>query len=138
MHSLEQVPDEIVRHILLFVPPEDNLKLVQRLSRRLNHLANEPILWKHYCRSSYRFWAAEHQFPQKLSGRASEVAWKRLWFERKRGDEYSARLLDDLLGTKVGRLQKLGQICQLQYDAKDFLLEQCRTPDSADDALARR
>jgi len=138
MPSLDNVPDEIVRQVLLFVSPEDNLVSVQLLARRLGHLANEPLLWRHHCRRSYKYWAPERRLPEKLAAKASEVEWKALWIERKRLNARNQRLFDGLLSTKVGRLRKLGKICELGYDAKDFLLEQVYADDSVDDVLARR
>ena len=138
MPSLDDVPDEIVRHILLFVSPEDNLRNVQHLAKHLNHLANEPLLWRYYCRTSYKYWAPEHRLSQKLAARASDIEWKDLWITRKRLDTRNARLFNGLLSTKVGRLRKLGRICEGGYDAKDFLLGQLRTDESAEDMLARR
>ncbi len=137
MPSLEAVPDEIIRHILYFVSPEDNLANIQLLSRRFHSLANEPLLWKYHNRASFRYWASKHQFARKLTSLASEVEWKLLWLERTRTNRRIARTFDDLLPTKVGRLRKLGHICQLGYDAKDFLLMQLHTEDSVEDHLAR-
>lgn len=138
MASLELVPDEIIRHILYYIAPEEILSSVQILSRRLHRLANEPLLWKYYCRISFEYWNPEHQFQQKLTLRASEVEWKPLWMERNRRNRRVSYLMDGILATKVGRLHKFGQICMLGYDAKDFLLEQCHTDESAEDVLARR
>jgi len=138
MPSLDDVPDEIVRHVLLFVSPEDNLGSVQLIARRLGHLANEPLLWRYHCRRSFKYWAPEHRLLEKLAAKASEVEWKELWIERKRLNIRNRRLFDGLLSTKVGRLRKLGKICELGYDAKDFLLEQLYADDSVPDVLARR
>jgi F-box protein 21 len=138
MPSLDIFPDEIIRHILVFVSPEDNLGSVQLISSRLHYLANEPLLWKHYCQTSFRYWHPDHGFEERLAARASSVEWKKLWIARKRGNIKIGRLLDGILSTKVGQLKKLQQICLLGYDAKDFLLEQCHIDESAEDVLARR
>lgn len=58
--------------------------------------------------------------------------------ERNRRNTRVSYLMDGILASKVGRLQKFGQICMLGYDAKDFLLEQCHTDETAEDVLARR
>ena len=138
MVSLDAFPDEIIRHILSFVSPEDTLSSIELLSHRFHHLTNEPLLWKHYCRASFTYWHPDHRLQEKLGARASSVEWKKLWLTRKRGNANVARLLDSVLTTKVGQSKKLQQICRLGYDAKDYLLEQSHCPDSADDALARR
>ncbi|GAB1317248.1 F-box domain-containing protein [Madurella fahalii] len=138
MPSLEEFPDEIIRHILLYLPPEDNLENFQLLSRRLHHLANESLLWRWHCRLSFKYWHPDHRLQEKLAARASSVDWKGLWLTRKRSNSKVARLLDGVLSTKVGQLRRLQQICQMGYDAKDYLLDQCHVDESAEDVLARR
>jgi len=138
MASLDAFADEIIRHILTFVSPEDALGSIQLLSHRFHALSNEPLLWKYYCQNSFVYWHPDHGFHEKLTARASSVEWKKLWLERKRGNADVARLLNGILTTKVGQLKKLQKICQLGYDAKDYLLEQCHCHGSAEDVLARR
>lgn len=138
MSSLNCLPDEIIHHILTYVSPEDNLSSVQLVSRRLNHVANETLLWRYHCQTSFSFWHPDHRFQDKLASTPSHVEWKKLWIERTRNNATAARLLDDALATKVGRYGRIQQICLLGYDVKDFLLEQCRVDESAEDVLARR
>lgn len=136
--SLNDVPDEIIVHILHFLEPEDTLISVQLVSRRYRRLANEPLLWKRHCSGGFRFWHPEHHIAEKLAAPLNSVDWKELWITRKRRNVIVAHQLDGALATKVGQFQKLQQICLLGYDAKDFLLEQCRADDSVEDVLARR
>jgi F-box protein 21 len=136
--SLEDVPDEIIRHILLYLPPEYTLASFQLVSRRYRHLANEPLLWRRHCQSSFRYWNPEHQLQERLRALASSVDWRGLWSTRKRRNNKAARLLDDAISTKVGQSRTLGGICKLGYDVKDYLLEQCHVDESAEDVLARR
>lgn len=138
MTALEDIPDEILQHILSFVSPQDNLVRVQLLSRRLNHLANEPLLWRSHCQSSFTYWDSSHSFPAKLAGSVFDVDWKALFLVRKAREARASMLFDGILASKLGRARRFEQICLLGYDAKDFLLEQCRTIDSAKDVLARR
>ncbi|KAH7154861.1 Transglutaminase-like superfamily-domain-containing protein [Dactylonectria estremocensis] len=135
---LDHVPDEIIHHLLYYVSPEDNLSSFQLLSHRSNRLANEPLLWKYHCRSTFRFWNPEHGFLRRLTERASTVDWKRLFILRKTRNVMISHLLDGILETKVGRLMKIEHISRMGYDAKDFLLEQCQADDSVQDVLARR
>lgn len=138
MASLESVPDEIIRHILQYLSPEDTFANVQLVSKTFNHIANEPLLWKYYCLSSFRYWNDEHRLSEKLRLRASQTAWRKLWRRRRARNAEISRLLDEVVATKVGRLQKIGHICRYGYDAKDLLVAQSRTDDSAPDVLARR
>lgn len=133
-----QVPDEIIQHLLYYIPPEDNLSNFQLVSHRLRHLADEPLLWKYHCRTNFRFWHPEHNLQRRLKGRASDTPWKKLFILRKSRNEQLKRLLGEILVTKVGRLKRYEKVCQLGYDAKDFLLEQCKADENAEDVLARR
>lgn len=138
MPALEGIPDEILQHIVSYVSPHDNLARVQLISRRLNRLANEPLLWRRHCQRTFAYWNPSHDFPAKLAGKVSDVDWKALFLLRKARDAQISALFDGILATQLGRARRFEQICLLGYDAKDFLLEQCRTIESADDVLARR
>jgi F-box protein 21 len=136
--SLEDVPDEIVRHVLLYLSPEDTLESFQLVSRRYHHLANEALLWRFHCQSSFRWWNPEHKLQEKLAALASSVDWRGLWITRKKTNTKAARLLDGVISTKLGQLRRLKGICELGYDVKDYLLEQCHVDESTEDVLARR
>ncbi|KAK5653532.1 hypothetical protein OQA88_8791 [Cercophora sp. LCS_1] len=136
--SLVNFPDEIIRHILEFVSPEDNLRSIQLVSRQLHHVANDALLWKYYCSHSFLYWDPKHQFHRKLLQRASSVKWKDLWLTRERHNGRIADWFEGILQTKVGQLTRLRSICLLGYDSKDYLLDQYQCADDADDVLARR
>ncbi|PTD04890.1 hypothetical protein FCULG_00001823 [Fusarium culmorum] len=136
--SLLQIPDEIIQHLLYYIPPEDNLSSFQFLSHRLRHLANESLLWRYHCQSSFTFWNPEHNFYRRLKGRASSTPWKKIFLIRKSRNAQVERLLVEILETKVGRLKRFEKVCKFGYDAKDFLLEQCNADETAEDVLARR
>ncbi|EFQ31792.1 F-box domain-containing protein [Colletotrichum graminicola] len=138
MLSLEQIPEEIIRQILHYISPEDNLLAVHPLSRRLSWIAQEPLLWRYYCLNAFRFWEPGHNFSEKLEEPASSVPWKKLFLLRKKRHAKVVNLFNGILATKHGRVKKFEEICTLGDDAKDFLLTQTQTPDTADDVLARR
>ncbi|KAK8069301.1 hypothetical protein PG994_005917 [Apiospora phragmitis] len=54
------------------------------------------------------------------------------------GATRTSRLLDGIVATRLERLQRIEEICQYGYDAKDYLLSQCKIDDNAPDVLARR
>ncbi|XP_044715513.1 transglutaminase-like superfamily domain-containing protein [Hirsutella rhossiliensis] len=120
--SLDKVPDEIIQHLLHY----------------FHRLANEPLLWRYHCRNSFNHWHQSHEFRHKLRCKASEVDWKQLFVLRAQQNRLVADLLDGIIATQVGRLKRFESIARLGYDAKDFLLEQCRIDESAPDFLARR
>ncbi|KAI0397492.1 hypothetical protein F5Y17DRAFT_414539 [Xylariaceae sp. FL0594] len=138
MPSLESLPDELIHQILHSLSPELTLKSVSLLSRRFHCIANEPLLWRHYCQVSFRYWQADHHFDDKVRGPLHEVDWKALYLLRLRRNSHIASLLDGVVASRVSRIDKTERICRYGYDAKDYLLAQCRVDDSADDVLARR
>ncbi|KAI4597839.1 hypothetical protein KJ359_004116 [Pestalotiopsis sp. 9143b] len=136
--SFDQLPDEIISHILSYLAPEATLTTVPRLSKRFHRIADTQLLWKFYCETSFRYWHTEHDIDQKLRNRASDVDWKGLFTLRLRRNRHTAHLLDGIVASRVSRLQKTEEICQYGYDAKDFLLSQCKIAFDAEDVLARR
>ncbi|GAO16572.1 hypothetical protein UVI_02019900 [Ustilaginoidea virens] len=136
--SLDRVPDEIIQHLLYYVPPEDNLQHFQLLCRRLRRLANQGLLWRHHCCHRFKYWSSEHGFRDKLRQAAATVEWKQLFLLRARRNRLVSQLFDGVLKSKLGRLKRMEDICRLGYDAKDFLLKQCQIHESAPDVLARR
>jgi F-box protein 21 len=135
--SLNDIPDELVRHILLHLSPETTLLSFQLVSRRYRHLSNEPLLWRFHC-LHFRYWNEEHNLSEKVMSRASSVDWKGLWILRKKKNLKAARLLNSILSSSAHQLSRLRDICVMGYDVKDFLLAQIHCPDSAEDVLARR
>ncbi|KAH6653747.1 hypothetical protein BKA67DRAFT_535106 [Truncatella angustata] len=138
MSSFAELPDEIVTHILNYLAPEVTLTVIPRLSKRFHRITDTPLLWKFYCENSFRYWQPDHNIKHKLRNKVSDVDWRALFALRHRRNRRIAHLLDDIVASRVSRLQKTEEICQFGYDAKDFLLRQCKIHESADDVLARR
>lgn len=70
--SLEQMPDEIIGHLLYYLSPEDNLFNVQFVSRRFYRLVNTPLLWKYYCRTSLKYWNPHHRLKERVAAPARD------------------------------------------------------------------
>ncbi|KAI0409358.1 hypothetical protein F4802DRAFT_546302 [Xylaria palmicola] len=138
MVSLDSLPVELIQQILQYLPPELVLTSVALVSRRLNSIAEEPLLWKFYCGASFRYWQAEHRIRDKLRAGLHDVDWKALYRLRWKRNCRIAHLIDGIVASRVSRLEKTEQICRYGYDAKDYLLSQCRVDESVDDFLARR
>ncbi|EFY94189.2 F-box domain-containing protein [Metarhizium robertsii ARSEF 23] len=109
----------------------------QLLCHRCYRLANDGLLWRYHCRSTFRYWRPDHSFGEKLQATVASVDWKYLFLLRTRSNHIVSQLLDGIVETKVGRFKKIEKICRLGYDAKDFLLVQCHIHESASDVLAR-
>ncbi|KAG5984883.1 hypothetical protein E4U55_002811 [Claviceps digitariae] len=136
--SLEQVPDEIIQQLLYYVSPEDNLRCFQLLAHRFYRLAGQGLLWRYHCCTRFRYWSPRHGFHEKRRQSVTSVDWRHLFLLRERGNRLISELFDAVLASRVGRLKRMERICRLGYDAKDFLLDQCRTHESASDVLSRR
>lgn len=137
MTSFDEVPDELIRHILFYLTPEENIGLVQSSCLRLYNVANDLLLWRYYC-CQILYWHPRHSIRRKLQGPAASVDWKRLWLLRKRWDLVAADLLDRVVQTRVDQHKHLRQICSMGLDVKDYLLGQMHLDSAADDHLARR
>jgi F-box protein 21 len=133
---LTDLPDEILREICFFLDWNDALSL-QPTSRRFRDVANEHLLWKYYCRSSFKYWAASHQLSAKLAD-PSFVHWKQLFGMRHRADIKTESTLQSIICGQKGRTPKIESIAELGYDSKEVLLQNCATASQSHDHLARR
>lgn len=138
LQSLDALPDEIVQQILFYIPSHETLAVVQRLSKRLNRLCSEPLLWRHHCLSDFHYWDTRHGIQDKFWGNVGDVDWKTLYVHRGAVAQRTAEILDSILEVQVGRIEKFQEIAEFGYDAKDTLLKHCRINDAAEDVLARR
>lgn len=138
MTLFDSLPDELISHILNFLDPASTLTTIPRLSKRFYRIADTQLLWKHYCEDSFRYWQADHAIREKFDRKSSDVDWKALFELRLRRNRHIAQLLQDIVASRVERLHKTEEICKYGYDAKDFLLSQCKVADDLDDVLARR
>ncbi|KAL3472403.1 Hemimethylated DNA-binding protein YccV like-domain-containing protein [Aspergillus californicus] len=135
--SLNHLPEEILHNILLYCHPRGSAAL-ERTARRFRGVANEPLLWRHYCQIHFTYWAREHDIQGKLSSAASTVNWKALYISRHLIDRATGRLLDSILTSQTGRIEKFRLVVNLGYDAKDTLLRNISIRTDAKDYLARR
>lgn len=134
--SLNHLPEEILHSILCHSPPRSSTALEQS-SSRFHDVTNEPLLWRHYCQSYYKSWDKRHDISSKLASPVSSVDWKALFVLRYRVDLSITRLLDSILASQTGRIEKFRAVIDFGYDAKDTLLRHCRV-ESGEDHLARR
>ncbi|PTU22230.1 hypothetical protein P175DRAFT_0457735 [Aspergillus ochraceoroseus IBT 24754] len=134
--SLDDLPEEILHTILFFCSPHCSAAL-ERTARRFRGVANEPLLWRHYCHTYFKFWAPSHDMPAKLSSPISAVDWKALYISRHLVDCATSQLLDSILTSQAGRIEKFQSVINLGYDAKDTLLRHISIDSAAEDYLAR-
>ena len=135
--SLFGLPDEILHCILCYGSPFSSTALEQA-SSRFRSVTNEPLLWRSYCQSDYKFWDKKHAFWQKSTYPASTVDWKDLYKTRFLIDVTTTILLNSILASQTGRIEKVRRIIGFGYDAKDTLLRHTDADSSKPDYLARR
>lgn len=135
--TLETLPTEIVQSILLYLPPEDTVNL-NLTSQKLRTLTDEPLIWRHLCRTTFTHWNATHDIAARFAGPIEDVDWKALFRARRLVNRMVREELDSILSTQQNRIQKIQRIAQVGYDAKEELLRQRNCSDDAEDVLARR
>ncbi|KAI9738327.1 MAG: hypothetical protein M1834_008825 [Cirrosporium novae-zelandiae] len=129
MATLASLPDEIIQHILEYLPPL-SVPSVQRASRRFKGVANEPLLWRHFYRTHFVY-----------RDRNCEVltrAWKQKYVYRYQLEQEVEWLLDSIIASQLGRVEKFQRIVEFGIDAKDTLLRNINAGDDEEDVLARR
>ncbi|PWY65023.1 YccV-like-domain-containing protein [Aspergillus heteromorphus CBS 117.55] len=134
---LDCFPEELLRHIIRYCQPYSTTALEQT-ARRFREVTNEPLLWRYYCLSDFKYWAQEHEFPKKVAGPVLSVNWKSLYKSKHLRYRATCRSLDGILATQTRRLDKIQTIIDLGYDAKDALLQNFSVHPEVEDYLARR
>lgn len=134
--SLPHLPEEIL-HSILCVSHPCSAAALEQSSRRFRSVTNEPLLWRHYCHVYYRSWDRKHGISQKLVDPVSSIDWKGIFISRFRIDQSVTRLLDSILASQTGRIEKFRAVINFGFDAKDTLVRHSRV-ESGDDHLARR
>ena len=133
---LTDLPNEVLFEVLTHVPPTSVARL-QRTSRKFNDLA-QPLLWRYYCQTHFKYWSEERHIHQILQEDASKVDWKKIFAQRHVIGRDISRELNGILNSQVGRGEKCERIISVGYDAKDMLLQNLEVGDDAEDVLARR
>lgn len=135
--ALAHLPTELLQGIFMYLPPE-SMVAIHLTSRRFKDIANEFLLWRHHCRTGWKYWAPEHEIEDKLTGPVGATNWKQLFVARRETDRMIASTLDDIISTQQWRNVRIKRIVEFGYDAKDELLRHAHAPDDAIDVLARR
>ncbi|BCR91719.1 uncharacterized protein ACHE_70562S [Aspergillus chevalieri] len=115
--SLESLPEEVLYSILCYCHPTSSAALEQA-ARRFKNVTNEPLLWRSYCKTHFKHWDQKHRLPEKLAGPVS--------------------LLDKIIASQTGRINKFRTIVDFGYDIKDTLLRHLSVGPETEDYLARR
>lgn len=138
MLSLQLLPDEIITRILHSVEPDDILDNVEQSCGRFKRLSLDPLLWKHHCLSSFKYFSQEHRIQQSVQRPVMGVDWRGLYKLRRKRNALALRLLDKLANSYETDYTELNRIIAFDYDVKDLLIQQSQVPHKAGDGLSRR
>lgn len=136
VQSLIHLPDEILHSILCYSSPQ-SCAAIEQTNSRFQNVTNERLLWRHHCQSHYKFWDGRHDMPRKLACPVNSTNWKALFVSKYRIDRSVTRLLDSILASQTGRIEKFRRVVDMGYDTKDTLLRYSLI-ESGEDYLARR
>lgn len=135
--SLSSVPDEVIQGILFYIEPT-HLPAVHLTSKRLNRLANAPLLWRYHCRTQYKYWDPSHEVQERYRESVLALDWKELYAHRVRVARKTTQGLNSILASQSDRIEKYQEIVEQGYDVKDTLIDHAGTGNDVEDVLARR
>ncbi|KAI1608709.1 F-box protein 21 [Exophiala viscosa] len=134
--QLTALPDEVIQTILSYLPPSTTLSL-QQTCRRFVDVASEPLLWKQYCQTGFRWWHRQHLVKTKFQD-ASFIDWKPLFATRHLSSQATRNAIGRIVADELGRLDSIKVILDAGYDAKDDLLDMFWNASSSEDHLAQK
>jgi F-box protein 21 len=129
------LPNEIIQHIISLLPAS-SISSVSQTCRRF-HTVIDAIIWRHFCRQ-FIYWNPDWQIKSKFQASLETNDWKSTFMTRYRNQTKTTALLNSILSSQVGRIDKFQSIVDIGYDAKDCLLKHLAVDDNAEDVLARR
>ena len=135
--TLTTLPSEVIQNILYLLPPASALALERTCSTLLTNTAS-PLLWRHYCLTSWRKWDRSHDLSSNSSSN-SIGDWRSLFAQRARTRKAVQRLVERVVTEDAGRIGRLERIVKLGWDGVETLLEGFEgAVAGCEDELARR
>ncbi|KAF2433823.1 YccV-like-domain-containing protein [Tothia fuscella] len=145
------LPNELIQSILSYLTPESLGGSIRSVDKRLQSIADTPLLWRFHCRTQYRFWDPTHDIKKAFAKPVDATKWKDLFVSRRKLDKFVEEKIDEIIQSSQNRILNIEDVVRggastglgprkasHTYDVKDKLLELCRTPEDVDDYLARR
>lgn len=134
--SVNDLPNELLEQVLLFLPAL-SIPAFEQTCRRFSKVV-KACNWRRFCRIQFRYWGRNCDEKSRPEDKLVETRWKRIYIERHRTHQETSNLIDSILSSQVGRIDKFQRIVEIGYDAKDCLLQHLATCENASDVLARR
>lgn len=135
--TIVDLPTEILEAIILYLDPP-SLICFSRANKFIKNLtADAPIIWRNLCRTQFKSWDWRHDIETKFAGPLSDVDWRSLYIQRVKTGDHTRKLLDGIINSQLGRIERINEIARYGTDVKDILLEEKACPKDRDDILAR-
>lgn len=134
--TLDSLPDEVIRMILAHLSPLTTIAL-QQTCKRFLAIGHEPLLWKGYCQSTFRWWSQEWKYAESKQD-PSSVDWRSAFAVRYTQSHAVTKSLDKIIADETGRLDGIQDIVEIGYHAKDTLMDLHQNSPSSPNHLAQR
>jgi F-box protein 21 len=135
-HGLLSLPDELLRSVFEHVTALE-LAQLQQTCRRFQRIGADPLLWQSECLRVFRWWDKHHELDTKRFD-PSYGEWKQLLATRYTSSRNVQRALSGLMSDETNRLDRIKDIMDLGYDAKDMLFSQWVDAESSEMFLAQK
>lgn len=137
--QLLQLPDELLSVVICHIPTAADTAAFGLTCRRLHKIVCTSPVWKQHCITTWQSWDPGHGLSAKLAKPPLQTDWRQLFLQRVDKDLEAALVFKDLISTQQNRLHRMHEIAEKGHDIHDLLLNlRDRTPDQAEDVLARR
>lgn len=133
---LTELPDEILANIIQCLDVSAIVAL-NRTAKRFVDLANEPLLWRQFCRSEFKYWDDRRKFRALLADPLSSE-WRDLFASRVKTSKSTSTTLQEIINDTVGRSDKIQAIVEQGYKVKDTLLKLFYESPSSPNHLAQK
>lgn len=133
---LTELPDEILANIVQCLDVSTIVAL-NRTAKRFVDLANEPLIWREFCRSEFRYWDDRKKFRALLADPLSSE-WRDLFASRVKTSKFTTTILKEIVVDTVGRSDKIQAIVEQGYKVKDTLLRLFYESPSSPNHLAQK
>lgn len=135
---VRNLPDELIEAIVFYLPPDATLAF-GTTCKQINKIADEHLVWRRHCTQTWRYWEAKHELRERLQLPPAQTKWRQLYNERRRADKKAMEIFEQVVSAQQHRIERMEEVSKMGYDVKDILLKvRDRTPDDAEDVLARR
>lgn len=137
--QLLQLPDELLSVVTCHIPTAADTAAFGSTCRRVRKIVCTSPVWKKHCLTTWKSWGPRHELSAKLAKPPLQTDWRQLFLDRVGSDLEAVDVFQDMISTQQKRMYRMHEIAEKGQDVEDLLLNlKDRTPDQAEDVLARR